>query len=751
MPDPKLGTFSPQDSMLFESSPELILFVSPQGRILAINNRIFDWIQIKPKQVIGKNVFDLTFITPESRELIKKNFRLRINQRTIQPYEIQVFDQAGNILVGRVSGKLLFNDRQLLGVVFLISNVTKLEKELQSRLYRSLQSEARYTSLFENMSSAVAICQFDQKTQEYVIKNVNRAFLKVEKVTKKEVLGKHLGQILVQTKVSSLERSVRKAWDSDIPQSFLVQVNQEAGQRVLKGTTYRLSTDELTIIYDDVTQAMLDQELLAKSEIRFRTIFDKANDALFFMQGQKFLDCNSATLAMFGLENKAEIVGHTPVEFSPLFQPDGLSSGRKALQYLHKAQAGQPQRFYWQHQKKNGDLIDAEVTLNRFKLEKEVYLIASVRDMSEQYETRRKLALSEKRFRSVVENAQAVVFVIDTDGRFVMSEGKKLSVFNLKAGQVVGMSAFEIYKDYPTIVAGIKTALQGNLYREILAINNTYFDIFYSPLKDENTKKVLGVVGMAVDVTESEKSKERLIELDEQRSEFISTASHQLRSPLVNIRWGMEILLNDERVKANANLKTQIENIHANTLKVIELVNNLLDTSRIYSNKLKNIPQKIDVIALLKEIFASSEADRTRFAITIFWNSPLQLEFKIDPNIFKAIFSNLVTNALRYNQRGGVIVIFVNKTSAGIEISLANTGKVVPKKELPKIFSKFFRGSNAKTEFEGTGLGLYIAKTYVDHLGGLISFSSGVGFGEHALSGNRYSGTILKVSLPKSK
>lgn len=338
--------FSLQDSILFEGSPEVILFLDLQGKIVAANNRVYEWIKIKPQELVGKSVFDLAIMTPESRELVKKKFRLRLNQKVIDPYEIQVFDKKGNRVVGRVSGRVIERKGRPVGVLIMVANVTQLEQEMQHRLFRALESEARYASLFENMSSSVAICEFDKESHDYLVKNVNRAFLKTEKMTKKEVLGQSLCEILKQERGGELCDLVYKAWKTEIPQTFTLQSGEKSQMRFLRGTIYRLQTSELTVIFDDATQTLFDQEALKKNEIKFRTTFDSANDAMFLMKGKKFVDCNKKTIEMFGLNTKEDIVGHTPIEFSPKNQPDGISSGRKALQYIHKAEAGRPQRFF---------------------------------------------------------------------------------------------------------------------------------------------------------------------------------------------------------------------------------------------------------------------------------------------------------------------------------------------------------------------------------------------------------------------
>ncbi len=120
---------------------------------------------------------------------------------------------------------------------------------------------------------------------------------------------------------------------------------------------------------------------------------------------------------------------------------------------------------------------------------------------------------SEVAFKRIVENSTPIIFVIDKKGNFLLSEGKSLASLGLKPGQVVGKSAFEIYKDYPDIISNIKKALLGETTRGQTRVKgasgDVHFDIFYSPLADQNGA-VEAIIGMAVDISELVKTKEEL-------------------------------------------------------------------------------------------------------------------------------------------------------------------------------------------------------------------------------------------------
>ncbi len=178
------------------------------------------------------------------------------------------------------------------------------------------------------------------------------------------------------------------------------------------------------------------QEKLKYSEEKFRTLFESSPDAVFIMKDGHFVDCNVAATKMFGC-GKEEIIGKTPIDFSPVLQPNGKNSEEEVLKYISKANKGRYQFFEWRHIRLNGEKFDAEVKLTKFKLGKEKYLSAIVRDITERKRTTEKLKESEERFRTLAAATSTAIFVY---------RGENFIYVNKAGMDLTGYSLNDIYK-----------------------------------------------------------------------------------------------------------------------------------------------------------------------------------------------------------------------------------------------------------------------------------------------------------------
>lgn len=170
-------------------------------------------------------------------------------------------------------------------------------------------------------------------------------------------------------------------------------------------------------------------EALKQSESKYRVLFEHANDVIFLIKGEAFVDCNTKTLSVFGC-TREQIVGHSTIEFSPLTQPDGSDSKEKIVEMESLALSGRPQFFEWKYRRADGTLFDAEVSFNRVDVGTEVFLQAIVRDITDRKQAEEKLAGSvEDLRRTIAATVQVIAHVVET--RDAYTAGHQRRVANL--------------------------------------------------------------------------------------------------------------------------------------------------------------------------------------------------------------------------------------------------------------------------------------------------------------------------------
>lgn len=230
-------------------------------------------------------------------------------------------------------------------------------------------------------------------------------------------------------------------------------------------------------------------------------------------------------------------------------------------------------------------------------------------------------------------------------------------------------------------------------------------------------------------------------EVDRMKSDFISLASHQLRTPLSAIKTYSHMLIDGYMGEINAAQKKSLRTIVSAANRMNELISTLLNITRIESGNVTVTPKTVDLKKLAEEVLKEHglAASDKEITLTLKRVSPEARTVRTDALILKEVLSNLVSNAIKYTPEGGSVEVKASSRRAETLISVTDTGLGIPKYSQEHVFTKFFRAHNVvKQETSGTGLGLYLVKGLLDELGGRIWFESIEG-----------KGTTFFVTIPK--
>jgi signal transduction histidine kinase len=226
---------------------------------------------------------------------------------------------------------------------------------------------------------------------------------------------------------------------------------------------------------------------------------------------------------------------------------------------------------------------------------------------------------------------------------------------------------------------------------------------------------------------------EELRKLDNAKSEFISIASHQLRTPLTAIKGFLSLILEGSYGAISGELQDVLNKVYASNDRIVQLVENLLNISRIESGRIQYQFEKASIEAILGDLsdmfFVMTQNKNVKLIFTL-PKEKLPLIY-MDAAKIREVISNLIDNALKYTEKGTVEVI-LEQHDRMVRVTVADTGMGVDPKTISHLFSKFIRGSKeaSKMNVAGTGLGLYVGKSFIEaHHGRIWIESEGVGKG----------------------
>ena len=245
--------------------------------------------------------------------------------------------------------------------------------------------------------------------------------------------------------------------------------------------------------------------------------------------------------------------------------------------------------------------------------------------------------------------------------------------------------------------------------------------------------KVIGTIKVFRDITDER-------EIDKAKTEFVSLASHQLRTPLSTVNWYAEMLLEGDVGELNEKQQKYLAEVYRSNQRMVELVNALLDVSSLELGTFIIEPEATDICKLAQSAIDEQkpqiDAQKIRFSFSCAKNISLM---QADPKLLRMVIQNILSNAVKYTAESGKITMtlaLLDKKNVILKIS--DTGYGIPKNQQAKIFTKLFRADNVRDkDTDGTGLGLYIVKSVVENSGGKVWFESG-----------ENKGTTFYVSLP---
>jgi len=320
---------------------------------------------------------------------------------------------------------------------------------------------------------------------------------------------------------------------------------------------------------------------------------------------------------------------------------------------------------------------------------------------------------------AVVSNAPLVLFSLDLDGVFTLSEGRGLDALRLKPGQVVGKSIFHLYRDYPAILDSVRRVLKGETIAQLQHIQGLVFEVRYAPMLDWGGK-VTGVLGVAVDITDAYRA---VLAKDE----FLSVISHELRTPLSSAA-GWAWMMREGELNPEETAKALVT-VCRNLDDLKRLIGELRDASTAATGTLPLKVKPCDLGKCVRDAAKTLAEPASAKSLTLDVSAPA-LKALADKERVCQIAWILLSNAVKYSPNGSVITARLEKRGAEAVLTVADKGPGVPAPLRGQLFD-LTRAPHSElpARGRGLGLGLGIARRLAELHGGAISHADGADTG----------------------
>jgi PAS domain S-box-containing protein len=351
---------------------------------------------------------------------------------------------------------------------------------------------------------------------------------------------------------------------------------------------------------------------------------------------------------------------------------------------------------------------------------------------------------TDARLHSLIAQAPVVLFALDRDGLFTLSEGQGLETLGLKPGQAVGMSVFDLYRGEPSVLAHARRALGAEEFYAVESLSSgLVYETHWVPLKDPEGRQS-GALGLAVDVTQREREAhwraqlfteaeearaeaERAVRL---RDEFLSVASHELKTPLTSLNLQLHAVLKRARQGGrpeDSETVERLEKARRQLQKLARMMDDLLDVSRVAEGRLRLELSEVELVQVVREVLERFQEEAQRSGSRLELRGEPPVVGRWDRSKLEQVVTNLVSNALKYGA-GAPVEVRVRSSGAMALLEVTDQGIGIPPEDLGRIFDKFERAVPVR-KYGGFGLGLYIVRQLVEALGGAVDAESTPGQG----------------------
>lgn len=590
------------------------------------------------------------------------------------------------------------------------------------------------------------VCNIDQDGQ---IIFTNNAFQKVLGYTEEELLSRSFYELVDPVYLENNILDI-KSFVGDEPKIIDLPLKTRQDKIILLRTSFYFTRDNENKIQN--FNCFLEEIKESKSSDGnlnlYNSLVDSAFDGIALSCEGKIIIANKSFAKIFGYNKGEELINKEVID---LASNDDILKVAEYLRLIERKKET-PARFDFLGKKKDNSNIHTELSVSSFEAANKIYIVMIARDVTERIRAQRAIKESEEKYRNITENIDDFLFTYERIGFsmrpiFCTSSIQKVTGYTQSDFlsdsklflKVIHPNDLKVIK--PKLINLLKSRIQLSSEFEFRIINkqgNVVWVRSKINLVRSGTGKIQKIFGLVSDITfrkraeeELKKSTENLIKLNETKDRFISIISHDLRTPFSSILGFTDLLVNDDELTEDEK-KQYVRYIQESSRSMLALVNSLLDWTRLQTGRIKFEPQKIDVTKIITDSINALSGTAMQKGIEIETKLNQYLYLFVDKSLISQVFNNLISNAIKFTNKGGKISISACPASGSrfIQFNVKDSGVGIKEEDLPKLFNVDSKFTSEGTAGEkGSGLGLSLVKEIIEKHGGTISVESKYGVG----------------------
>lgn len=719
--------------IIFDNSAVGIGMFDMSGKLVQLNTILCDFTGYSEDELHRLNIKDLYH--PDDRRIDKNNYDKLLNGE-IESYnaEKRLTQKSGEILWLKLTISMVSEESDGQSYVIVIfENITE-RKKIEEAL---VASEVRVDGIMSSLKDVVYSVNPESMEIYYVNKAVEEVFelsaSEFRSDQSKWVKLVHGGDFI---KLDLAQQQLLKDGKSEVEYRVILPSGNLKWVRDRSWIVFDDNHSILRIdgIITDISKRKMAEQAHRDSEERYRTAIQSSLEAIYMLNPLTglVLDANEAF---------CNLMGYTHAETSKLTIYDFIKGTKNEIDSLITRivddGGGQLGERIWL--KKDGSEIFMQVNASRIRQRDQEILFVVARDVTEEKQFKEKIEQERKLLKEVVSSAPIPMALLDEELKFVVYSKSWRLAYGPSRAEILNENLFDVYKMLPQswidlCIRGVKGEILAIPEEELTLPNGQkiYLRLAIHPWGDTERNRA-GIVLVAERIDELVSARKSAEDANQAKSAFLARITHELRTPLNAILGFSQILIKDSTLDTTH--KSYIESMYRSGMHLLNMINDILDLSKIEASRMDLQNESMDLRELLRDLVGMFKMKCQ--------SKGIGLKFEIDEIIHPFILAdrsklnqvliNLLGNAVKFTEKGEVGIkvncksIAKDKRTQYLEFIVSDTGIGIPVEDLESVFEPFHQAKNSVSQ--GTGLGLSITKKIVSLMDGQINVRSKIGLG----------------------